>query len=116
MMCVLVLTCRTNTPQQIIDEVCRFTHTQNSCAYLYHKLYGPRTVFVPKMPSLGLLLERPIFDSYNAKVSIINEKVEPSHPDYRPAIDFEPYRETIEKFKQVHIYEQMRAIEDRDAM
>jgi len=68
------------------------------------------------MPSLGLLLEQPIFDSYNNKISSINEKLEPPHPDYRPLISFEQYHDTIENFKKEYIYDQMRAIEDRDAM
>ncbi|KAH7914642.1 pseudouridine synthase [Hygrophoropsis aurantiaca] len=99
MMCALVLSCRTGTPSQIIDE-----------------LYGPRMVVVPKMPALGLLLEYPIFDSYNSKVSSLNEKLEPKHPDYRPVIDFEQYRPDIDAFKQKHIYENMRAIEDRNGV
>ncbi|KAF9218960.1 pseudouridine synthase [Gyrodon lividus] len=98
MMSALVLTCRTGTPSEIIDE-----------------LYGPRMVLVPKMPALGLLLEYPIFDSYNRRVTTINEreKHDSSHPDFRPAIDFEQYRETIDAFKQKFIYTDMRATEDR---
>jgi tRNA pseudouridine38-40 synthase len=64
------------------------------------------------MPSLGLLLEQPVFDSYNAKVSKINEKLEPADPAYRPPIDFSLYQNEIEVFKQEHIYSGMRAIED----
>ncbi|KAF9240711.1 pseudouridine synthase [Melanogaster broomeanus] len=98
MMSALVLTCRTGTPSEIIDE-----------------LYGPRMVLVPKMPALGLLLEYPIFDSYNRRVATINEreKYDASHADFRPAIDFEQYRETIDAFKQKFIYTDMRAAEDR---
>jgi tRNA pseudouridine38-40 synthase len=65
---------------------------------------------------MGLLLEQPVFDSYNNKIANINEKLEPSDPNFRPPIDFELYRESIETFKQQHIYTQMRAVEDRDAM
>ncbi|KAI9464234.1 pseudouridine synthase [Boletus coccyginus] len=98
MMSALVLSCRTTTPAEIIDE-----------------LYGPRMVLVPKMPALGLLLEYPIFDSYNQKVTTVNEreKYDDSHVDFRPPIDFEQYRETIDAFKQRFIYEDMRATEDR---
>ncbi|KAG1788258.1 pseudouridine synthase [Suillus plorans] len=99
MMSALVLSCRTSTPSQVIDE-----------------LYGPRIVMIPKMPALGLLLEYPIFDSYNKKVTSINEKLEPSHPDYRPKIDFEKHRESIDAFKQTFIYDNMRCIEDRDGV
>ncbi|KAF8845063.1 pseudouridine synthase [Paxillus ammoniavirescens] len=98
MMSALVLTCRTKTPSEIIDE-----------------LYGPRVVLVPKMPALGLLLEYPIFDSYNRKVTTVNEreKYDSAHPDFRPAIDFEQYRDMINIFKQAFIYNDMRAAEDR---
>jgi tRNA pseudouridine38-40 synthase len=73
-------------------------------------------VFIPKMPALGLLLENPIFDSYNNKVASINQKLQPSDPEYRPPIDFEIHRETMEKFKQQYIYDNMRTTEDRDGM
>ncbi|OAX41510.1 pseudouridine synthase [Rhizopogon vinicolor AM-OR11-026] len=99
MMSALVLSCRTGTPSQVIDE-----------------LYGPRMVMVPKMPALGLLLEYPIFDSYNRKVASLNEKLEPSHAEYRPEINFEQYRDSIDAFKQTFIYDNMRAIEDRDGV
>ncbi|KAI0684286.1 pseudouridine synthase [Cytidiella melzeri] len=95
MMTALVLCCRTNTPPQVIDE-----------------LYGPRRVFVPKMPALGLLLEYPIFDSYNKKVTEASEKLHISDPDRRKPVDFEAYRDKIDAFKQQHIYSRMRAIED----
>jgi tRNA pseudouridine38-40 synthase len=79
-----------------------------------HKLYKAPDVFIPKMPSLGLLLEEPIFGSYNARMSTINEKLEPDNPDYRPAIEFGPYKAQIEEFKDQFIYKNMREIEDRD--
>ncbi|THH18354.1 hypothetical protein EW146_g2617 [Bondarzewia mesenterica] len=79
----------------------------------FPQLYGPRLVFIPKMPSLGLLLEHPIFESYNRKVSSISEKLKPTDAEYRPPIDFDIYQEAIEKFKQEHIYDRMRDIEDR---
>ncbi|KAJ7699000.1 pseudouridine synthase [Mycena rosella] len=99
MISVLVLACRTGTPPQIIDE-----------------LYGPRDVFIPKMPALGLLLEEPIFDSYNTRVARINEKLTPADADFRPPIDFEAHRAAIAAFKQTHIYENMRCVEDRDGL
>jgi tRNA pseudouridine38-40 synthase len=83
---------------------------------MFLQLYGPRMVFIPKMPALGLLLENPIFDSYNNKVASINQKLQPSDPEYRPPIDFEIHRETMEKFKQQYIYDNMRTTEDRDGM
>jgi tRNA pseudouridine38-40 synthase len=79
-------------------------------------MYGPRVVNIPKMPSLGLLLEHPIFDSYNDKVSRVNEKLQPTDPEYRPPIDFDKHFNVMQKFKQEHIYRNMRAIEDRDGL
>jgi tRNA pseudouridine38-40 synthase len=73
-------------------------------------------VFIPKMPSLGLLLENPIFDSYNNKVANISQTLQPSDPEYRPPINFEIHRDTMEKFKQQYIYDNMRTTEDRDGM
>jgi len=68
------------------------------------------------MPSLGLLLEHPIFDTYNAKVAGINENVQPSDVEYRPPIDFSLHQESITQFKQKYIYDNMRGIEDRDGL
>ncbi|KAG6832259.1 hypothetical protein H0H87_002155 [Tephrocybe sp. NHM501043] len=91
---------KTETPEQVIDE-----------------LYGPRVAFIPKMPSLGLLLEEPIFDSYNNRMATtVNANLDPSHPDYRPPISFEAHREAIDAFKQKYIYENMRLVEDRDGL
>ncbi|KAJ8489355.1 hypothetical protein ONZ51_g2998 [Trametes cubensis] len=96
MISALVLSCRTNTPPQIIEE-----------------MYGPRQVFVPKMPALGLLLEYPIFESYSRRVAAVNEKLQPSDPEYRAPIDFEVHRAQLDEFKQNHIYSKMRSIEDQ---
>jgi tRNA pseudouridine38-40 synthase len=68
------------------------------------------------MPSLGLLLEHPIFETYNRKVESVNEKLSPEDPDFRPSITFDIYREPMEKFKQTYIYERMREFEDRRAV
>ncbi|KAI0299306.1 pseudouridine synthase [Russula brevipes] len=99
MVSALVLCCRTGTPPQIIEE-----------------LYGPRRVFIPKMPSLGLLLEHPIFESYNRKVKSVNEDLSPEDAEFRPLIDFEIHREEIDKFRQTYIYDRMREAEDRRAI
>ncbi|KAI0064005.1 pseudouridine synthase [Artomyces pyxidatus] len=96
MMAALILSSRTGTPPQVIDE-----------------LYGPRQVFIPKMPSLGLLLEHPIFESYNRKVAGVNGKLTPEDADFRPPIDFEIHQNKIDDFKQEQIYSRMRDIEDR---
>ncbi|KAF9054508.1 pseudouridine synthase [Panaeolus papilionaceus] len=99
MMSILVLSCRMGTPARVISE-----------------LYGQRPVFVPKMPALGLLLEEPLFDAYNQRMAVINEKFKPTDPDYRPPIDFDVYRDQMNAFKEKYIYKNMREIEDRDAL
>ena len=68
------------------------------------------------MPSLGLLLEHPIFDSYNRKVEGVNEHLSAEDAEYRPLIDFDNHREGIEKFKQTYIYDKMREAEDHKAV
>lgn len=68
------------------------------------------------MPALGLLLEYPIFESYSKRIAGVNDKVEPSDPEYRPAIDFEVHRAQLDDFKQHHIYSKMRSIEDKFGM
>lgn len=80
-----VLATRTDTPPTILDE-----------------LYGPQRVHVPKAPALGLLLECPLFDSYNKRVEGTPE---------RDPIDFEVHREKLEAFKEEKIYSEIRARE-----
>ena len=62
------------------------------------------------MPSLGLLLEEPLFHSYNDKVAATNANLPPDDPFVRPAIDFEIHREKTSKFKEVSICNNMREI------
>lgn len=67
------------------------------------------------MPSLGLLLEQPIFESYSKRVLDINvsKGLSEENPDYRPAIEFDLHGAAIEKFKDEQIYSRMRASEER---
>ena len=69
--------------------------------------YGLEKLTVPKAPSLGLLLERPVFDTYNTKIR--DKDVEG-----RGEIGFEAYREEMEEFKQKEIYERIFREEERD--
>lgn len=59
---------------------------------------------IPKAPSLGLLLERPVFDEYNKKLEDFGHK----------SIDFGRYKEAIAEFKQREIYERIFREEERD--
>ncbi|KAL8960141.1 MAG: hypothetical protein Q9183_005513 [Haloplaca sp. 2 TL-2023] len=69
--------------------------------------YGLEKLTVPKAPSLGLLLERPVFDTYNTKMK--DKDVEG-----RGEIGFEAYRAEMEEFKQREIYERIFREEERD--
>ena len=79
------------------------------------QLYGKPLVVIPKMPSLGLLLENPIFDSYSKRVETANEQkgIDPEHPDYRGPISFDQCAEDMQKFKERFIYSRMRESEEK---
>jgi tRNA pseudouridine38-40 synthase len=55
-------------------------------------------VSIPKAPGLGLLLERPVFDSFN---KLATDKFK------RQAIDFSNYEAEMESFKQREIYDRI---------
>lgn len=60
--------------------------------------FGNVDVAIPKVPGLGLLLERPVFDSYNEKAA---EKFN------REKVAFTKYEDAMEEFKQREIYERI---------
>jgi tRNA pseudouridine38-40 synthase len=62
------------------------------------KSFGKDVVRIPKAPGLGLLLERPVFDSYNAKSA---------KQHGRETIDFDKYNDKIEEFKEKEIYQRI---------
>ncbi|KAL8928829.1 MAG: hypothetical protein Q9208_001607 [Pyrenodesmia sp. 3 TL-2023] len=55
---------------------------------------------IPKAPSLGLLLERPVFDTYNRDIAREKEWSEIE----RGRISFEKFEKEVEEFKQREIY------------
>jgi tRNA pseudouridine38-40 synthase len=65
------------------------------------------------MPALGLMLEYPIFSSYNNKILAINKGLDDMHADYRPRLDFDVYTSKMEAFKERYIYTAMREVESR---
>ena len=67
--------------------------------------FGPDDISIPKAPSLGLLLERPIFDNYNTRAKSQFSK---------ETIDFEKYRTEMDAFKHKQIYERMYSDEEKD--
>lgn len=59
--------------------------------------YGPQKLNIPKAPALGLLLESPVFEGYNARLEKFGYK----------AIDFSKYQSDIDAFKMKHIYDKI---------
>lgn len=59
---------------------------------------------IPKAPSLGLLLECPVFEVYNEKLEGFGYN----------KIDFSRYKKEMEEFKQREIYERIFREEERD--
>lgn len=60
--------------------------------------FGNVVVRIPKAPGLGLLLERPVFDSYNSNQA---------KQHGREKIDFGKYEKQIEEFKEKEIYQRI---------
>lgn len=67
--------------------------------------YMKEKMSIPKAPGLGLLLERPVFDTYNEK--LVGQFG-------REKIDFGKFEEVIEEFKQKEIYERIFREEEHD--
>lgn len=67
--------------------------------------YMADKISIPKAPGLGLLLERPVFDTYNERLD--------KQSDKQP-IDFSKYEKEMEEFKQREIYERIFREEERD--
>lgn len=67
--------------------------------------YMKEKMSIPKAPGLGLLLERPVFDTYNDKLA---------GDSGRERIDFEKYEDVMQEFKQREIYERIFREEERD--
>lgn len=59
--------------------------------------YGPDRIAIPKAPGLGLLLERPIFDSYNLKARGLG----------REPVSFDKFTKEMNEFKQREIYDRI---------
>ena len=59
---------------------------------------GEERFSIPKVPGLGLLLERPVFDSYNTLQA-------PKHD--RPTLEFDKFEKDILEFKEREIYKRI---------
>ncbi|KAF7889082.1 hypothetical protein EAF00_009382 [Botryotinia globosa] len=72
---------------------------------LIKETYTAAKISIPKAPSLGLLLEAPVFHNYNEKIA----------KDFdREKIDFEKYREKMDEFKQREIYDRIFRVENAE--
>lgn len=61
---------------------------------------------IPKVPGLGLLLERPVFDSYNSNQAVKHD---------REPLRFDKYEKELEAFKEKEIYQRIfREEEERN--
>lgn len=67
--------------------------------------YGPANISIPKAPGLGLLLERPVFDSYNERA--VREYS-------REKLDFDKYQKEMDEFKKREIYDRIFREEGKD--
>lgn len=67
--------------------------------------YGPQRISIPKAPGLGLLLERPVFESYSRKATASFNK---------DPLDFSKYEKEIEEFKQKQIYNRIWDTEESE--
>jgi len=97
MIFMLVMLCRTQTPSSVLDE-----------------MFGLSSYHIPKMPALGLLLDHPLYTAYNTRLAKLN--LDPSHQNYREPIEFEKYSKEMNAFREKHIYDDMRSIEDRKGL
>jgi tRNA pseudouridine38-40 synthase len=88
MVAMAALVVRCGTPMTIIKES-----------------YGPATISIPKAPGLGLLLEAPVFESYNER-AVTEFK--------REKIDFNNYAKEMLEFKQREIYDRIFREEEKD--
>ena len=76
---------------------------------LIQQSYDAHTKFsIPKAPGLGLLLERPVFESYNKKV---DDKFKERAP-----IGFEKYKREMDEFKNKEIYGRVFGEEQREGV
>ncbi|KAJ1917492.1 tRNA pseudouridine synthase 1 [Mycoemilia scoparia] len=91
---LIILIMRTNTPFAVIKNIFK----------------SPR-INVPKAPSLGLLLEQPMFDAHNRFIKSQGKKIQ-----YNDPITFEPYKEVIDAFKMKYIYSEIFNTELNDSV
>ncbi|KAI1125048.1 pseudouridine synthase [Nemania abortiva] len=71
----------------------------------FEESYSPARISIPKAPSLGLLLERPVFETYNRRaVESLNLE----------ELDFSKHEKEIQAFKEEHIYRRIFELEEKE--
>ncbi|KAI0460530.1 pseudouridine synthase [Xylaria acuta] len=71
----------------------------------FEESYSPIRISIPKAPSLGLLLERPVFNTYN-KRAVENLNLE--------ELNFSNHDKEIQAFKEEHIYRRIFELEEKE--
>ncbi|KAJ2967393.1 hypothetical protein NUW58_g10466 [Xylaria curta] len=71
----------------------------------FEESYSPARISIPKAPSLGLLLEHPVFENYN-KRAVENLNLE--------ALDYSKYDKEIQAFKEEQIYRRIFELEEKE--
>ncbi|KAI0200660.1 pseudouridine synthase [Astrocystis sublimbata] len=71
----------------------------------FEESYSPARISIPKAPSLGLLLERPVFDTYN-KRAVEDLGLED--------LNFANYDKELQAFKEEHIYRRIFELEEKE--
>ncbi|KAI0976114.1 pseudouridine synthase [Xylaria arbuscula] len=71
----------------------------------FEESYSPIRLSIPKAPSLGLLLERPVFDTYNKRATE-NLGLE--------ELNFANHEKEIQAFKEEHIYRRIFELEEQE--
>lgn len=115
---ILILVCRMNVPPSFILET-----------------FGPSKIHTPKAPALGLLLEHPLFQGYNRRITSTNqqiakkkratesqeigeetkaERLKQLNNGLRDTIGFEPYEADMETFKKRFVYDHIFQTEQKE--
>lgn len=88
--------------RKMVGMVALMVRCGSNLATMEHSFTNAR-YSIPKVPGLGLMLERPVFDAYN---SMVTEK------HGREKLLFNKYEKQIEEFKRREIYAKMFAEEE----
>ncbi|KAI1822985.1 pseudouridine synthase [Xylaria intraflava] len=71
----------------------------------FEESYSASRISIPKAPSLGLLLERPVFENYNRRALENSSLAE---------LNFSNYEKEIEAFKEEYIYRHIFELEEQE--